>query len=232
MTKIRKIAIIDDDPYSRNNMKFSVEDSGFEPILITGQFGNDKQRLLDDIFKHDIYGVISDHHLSPGKLASFFGAELLADLYDIKIPTILITQFFKEDANTSIRKYRKKLPAVIGRGGNDNDDLIGNLLELSKRELENGPSHERKSHRALIRIENFLQSQDENLVEGIITNWNTHESIRFPLDLIPREVRLRMSHNSINRLIAFVNTGTVDPNEIYISDIQLAPSCEGLDGLD
>lgn len=230
--KLRKIAIIDDDAHSRNNMKFSVEDSGFEPILITGQFGNDKRRLLDDIFKHDVYGVISDHHLSPGKLASFFGAELLADLYDEKIPTILITQFFKEDANTSIRKYRQKLPAVIGRGGNHDDNLIANLLELSKRELENGPSQERKSHRALIRIENFEQLQGENLVEGIITNWNTREPIRFPIDMIPSEVRSRMSQNAVNRLIAFVNTGTVDPNEIYISDIHLAPSLEGFDEFD
>ncbi|WP_337165314.1 hypothetical protein [Vibrio fluvialis] len=213
-------------------MKYSVEDSGFEPILIDGQFGNNKQRLLDTIFKHDVYGVISDHHLSPGKLASFFGAELLADLYDNKMPTILITQFFDQDADTSIRRYRQKLPAVIGRGGNDDDDLIGNLLAMSKKELEVGPSYERKSHRALIRIENFLNSKGETLVEGIITNWNAEVPVKFPKDLIPKEVISQLAPDSVNRLMAFVNTGAVDEKEIYISDIHLAPSFEGVDGLD
>ncbi|MDH5880386.1 hypothetical protein L8S15_14920 [Vibrio sp. S/42/10] len=229
---IRKIAVIDDDPNSRRNMGFMVEDSGFEPILIDGHFGKDKNRLLDAIFEHDVYGVVSDHHLSPGKLASFYGAELLADLYDSKVPSILITQFFDEDADTSIRRFRQKLPVVIGRGGNDDDDLIGNLLNLSKRELENGPNFDRKPHRALIRIDDFNSTVAHGAVEGVITNWNSDVIVKFPLDIIPSSVRSKLSTDDVNRLMAFVNTGAEDSKDIFITDIHLAPNFEGLDGLD
>ncbi|MDK1287426.1 response regulator [Pseudoalteromonas umbrosa] len=229
---IRKIAIVDDDPNSRKNMKFRVEDSGFEPVIIEGTFGNNKKRLIDTILGLDLYGVVSDHHLSPGKMASFFGAELLADLYDNQIPNILITQFFDQDADTSIRKYRQKLPAVIGRGGSDDYDLIGNLLKMSEKEFKEGPSHERKPHRALIRIDNMQRSIGEGLIEGIITNWNSDVTVKFPTELIPKNVQSQMNRDKVNRLLAFVNTGAVDSRELYISDIHLAPSFEGIDGLD
>ncbi|MGF1776928.1 hypothetical protein [Vibrio nomapromontoriensis] len=228
----RKIAIIDDDPQSRNNMKFRVEDAGFDPILISGEFGNDKNRLIDAIFKHDVYGVVSDHHLSPGKLASFFGAELLADLYDNNVPSVLISQWADKDADTSIRKYRQKLPAVIGRGKDDDENLIARLLEMAKKELEFGLPIERKPHRALIRIDDLKVAIDEGLVEGIITNWSSDVIVKFPTDIIPPDVFNNMSQDKVNRLMAFVNTGATDPNEIYFSDFHLAPSFEGLDGLD
>ncbi|EAQ64860.1 hypothetical protein MED121_10869 [Marinomonas sp. MED121] len=228
---MRKIAIIDDDKESRLTMKFKVEDAGFEPVLITGAFGNDKARLMDEIYKNDVYGVISDHRLSPLKLASFYGADLLADLYDQKMPTILITQFLDEDADTTIRKFRDRLPSVIGRGDDHNDDLISDLLTLSKNEIELGPRPDRKSHRALIRIYNLQDSIVSGVVEGVVTNWKSDTKIRFPIDMIPAQVRdtLLLQKKDITRISAFVNIGANDSKEIFITDTHVLPSLEGVD---
>jgi hypothetical protein len=225
-----KIAIIDDDAQCRDSLAFLVEDAGYEPELIIGEYGNQKQLLIDEISRKNVYGVISDHRLSHGHLANFFGSELLASLYDMQIPSILITQFLDVDADTSIRKYRDKLPAVIGRGI-QSPELLSELIEFSKRELTDGRTIARKPHRALIRIDEYGSSIQDGLVEGIITNWNSELFVKFPIDLIPLDVRKKMNPADVNRLMAFVNTGASNQEDIFITDIHLAPMLEDSDGL-
>jgi hypothetical protein len=227
---MKKIAIIDDDIQSRNNLAFIVDDAGYEPEIITGKYGNDKKKLIDEIQSKNIFGVISDHRLSPGHLASFYGSELLASLYDLKVPSILITQFLDMDADVSIRKYRNKLPAVIGRG-NQTPEIFDNLINLSYEEILNGPSATRKPHRALIRIEDFKNEDGEEVVDGIITNWNSNIAVRFPLELIPNNIRTKIHNTDICRLMAFVNTGASESKDLFITDIHLAPDIEDSDGL-
>lgn len=227
---MKKIAIVDDDPESRDSLAFLVEDAGFEPKLIIGKFGNEKQILINKIREKEVFGVISDHRLSHGHMANFYGSELLAALYDLKVPSILITQFLDVDADTSIRKYRDKLPAVIGRGV-QSPELIGQLLEFSEKELIMGRTGPRKPHRALIRIDDFATGIQEGIVEGIITNWNSELKVKFLVELIPGDVRRQMIGSDVNRLMAFVNTGASDRNDIFITDIHLAPRLEGIDEL-
>ncbi|MBE4461429.1 hypothetical protein [Vibrio parahaemolyticus] len=228
---MKKIAIVDDDSDSRESLAFLVEDAGFDPVLIEGKFGSNKQKLIDQIKAHKVYGVISDHRLTHGKLANFFGSELLATLYDIKMPSILITQFLDVDADTSIRRYRDKLPAVIGRG-HQKPEMLSKLIEFSKNELLIGPSATRKPHRAIIRIDDLNSYSEDGTIEGIITNWNSDTKIRFPSDIVPENILKQLDRVNTNRLMAFVNTGANNREDIFITDIHLAPSFEGLDGLD
>lgn len=147
---MKKIIIVDDDYDSRESLAILAEDAGFDTEVITGSYGNDKEKLIDDILSLGAEGVISDHRLAPGHLASFFGADLLATLYDRNIPTILITQFYDEDADSTIRLYRDKLPSVIGRGS-QKPELFEQLLRFSQNELLTAKDATRKPHRALIR---------------------------------------------------------------------------------
>jgi hypothetical protein len=227
---MKKIAIVDDDDDCRESLAILVEDAGYEPELITGTFGNDKQLLINEIRKHNVFGVISDHRLSHGHLANFYGSELLASLYDLKIPSVLITQFLDVDADTSIRRYRDKLPAVIGRG-TQSPELIDKLLEFSKKEIVSGRTTSRKPHRALIRVDDYSTGAQEGLIEGIITNWNSALKVKFPVELIPEDIRRQMIGSDISRLMAFVNTGASNHSDIFITDIHLAPVLGGIDEL-
>jgi len=222
---MKKIVIVDDDLDSRESLAILAEDAGFEPEIITGRYGNNKEKLIEDILCFGADGVISDHRLQNGQMASFFGADLIASLYDQKIPSVLITQFYDEDADSSIRLFRDKVPAVIGRGS-QTPQLFHDLLSFSERELNAAKDVTRKSHRALIRLEDFQTYKSEDLVEGIVTNWRADTGIRFPIKLIPEEVREKLKSQKIAHVSAFVNIGAIDPRDIFITDIHSMPSFE------
>lgn len=222
---MKKIIIVDDDFDSRESLAIIAEDAGFDADVITGRYGNDKERLIDDILSMGAEGVISDHRLAPGHLASFFGADLLAALYDREIPTILITQFYDEDADSSIRLYRDKLPSVIGRGS-QSPCLFDRLLKFSKNELLTDKDVTRKPHRALIRLDEARVHLSEGMLEGIITNWNSEIGVRFPVELIPAHVREKIKSQDVAHISAFVNIGAKDPKDIFITDIHAMPSYE------
>jgi len=222
---MKNIIIVDDDSHSRESLAIIAEDAGFEPKIITGRYGNNKEKLIDEILSLDAEGVISDHRLAPGHLASFFGADLLASLYDRNIPTVLITQFYDEDADSTIRLYRDKLPSVIGRGS-QTPELFKELLMFSKNELVTAKDVTRKPHRALIRLDDFKIQVAEGMLEGVITNWNSDVGVRFPVSLIPDQVKEILRSQEITHISAFVNIGAKDPKDIFITDIHAMPAFE------
>jgi len=222
---MKKIVIVDDDLDSRESLAIIAEDAGFEPEIITGRYGNNKEKLIDDILCFGAEGVISDHRLQNGQMASFFGADLLASLYDLNIPSVLITQFYDEDADSSIRQFRDKVPSVIGRGS-QTPKLFQDLLKFSEKELVTARDVTRKPHRALIRLEDFRTYMNEDVVEGIVTNWKSDAGIRFPITLIPDDVKEKLKSQKIAHISAFVNIGATDPRDIFITDIHSMPSFE------
>ncbi|HHF2851174.1 TPA: hypothetical protein ACPJZ8_000332 [Vibrio diabolicus] len=222
---MKKIVIVDDDFDSRESLAILAEDAGFEPEIITGRYGNNKEKLIEDILCFGPDGVISDHRLQNGQMASFFGADLLASLYDKSIPSVLITQFYDEDADSSIRLFRDKIPAVIGRGS-QTPELFNDLLTFSEKELTASKDVTRKPHRALIRLEDFKTYMNEDLVEGIVTNWRADTGIRFPTKLIPEDVQEKLKSQEIAHISAFVNIGAIDPRDIFITDIHSMPAFE------
>ncbi|MCU8344058.1 hypothetical protein CRN61_11075 [Vibrio vulnificus] len=225
---MKKIIIVDDDSDARESLAIIAEDAGFEPEIITGRYGNNKEKLIDDILSLGAEGVISDHRLAPGHLASFFGADLLASLYDRNIPTVLITQFYDEDADSTIRLYRDKLPSVIGRGS-QTPELFRKLLIFSENELMTARDVTRKPHRALIRLDDFNTHIAEGTLEGIITNWNSKVGVRFPARLIPDDVKEKLKTHEMAHISAFVNIGAKDPKDIFITDIHAMPAFEEID---
>ncbi len=222
---MKKIAIIDDDAESRESLAIIAEDAGFEPELLTGSYGTNIQKLVEDILLLGAEGVISDHRLSPGHFANFHGAELLASLYDKKIPSVLITQFYDDDADSTIRLFRDKLPAVIGRGS-QTPELFKDLLAFSQKEIFDSKDVTRQSHRALIRLKDFKHALSEGMAEGIVTNWDAKTSIRFPTELIPQDVINILNKQNDCHISAFVNIGATDSKDIFITDIHSMPTFE------
>jgi hypothetical protein len=226
---MENIAVIDDDQQSRLTTTFELQDAGFNAIPIEGSF-HTTDELIDELIKRNINGVISDHRLQPGGLAPFTGSELLAELYDRKIPSVLITQFLDMDADVSIRQYRDKLPAVIGRGS-QSPEIFTQLLEFVRNEIAHGRCEERKPYRALIRIVSVNIEDDTEVIDGIITNWSTDRAVRFPFDLIPPDIKKAIHNKEVERLLAFVNVGAFDSSDLFITDIHAAPNLEDSDGL-
>src|SRR5258708_3539268 len=110
---IHKIAIIDDDKSEAEMAGWEVKEAGFEVVIVNGPF--QKIEDLAQIITTEAQGALCDHRLAHFGFANFYGARLVAHLYDLKIPAILITQYADIDKGVSIRNWRDKIPVVLNR---------------------------------------------------------------------------------------------------------------------
>ena len=110
----RRVALVDDDPTAATALSVILEDAGYEAIEIVDPLESINAAVAR--IQRVASAAICDHRLSPRGLASFSGAELVAQLYSTAFPAVLISQYFKIDQNVSIRRYREQDPDVACAG--------------------------------------------------------------------------------------------------------------------
>jgi FixJ family two-component response regulator len=106
-TNKNKIAIIDDEKDFADAAAWEVEEAGYEPVLIVEGSFKEINDLVSKI-PEDVGAVLCDQRLRKSGFANFDGSDLIAVLYDQKIPAILNTQYFDID-DVPIRKHRHKI---------------------------------------------------------------------------------------------------------------------------
>ncbi|MBW4616881.1 MAG: hypothetical protein KME21_27285 [Desmonostoc vinosum HA7617-LM4] len=218
-----KIAIIDDDKNLADATAWEVEEAGYKPCLfVDGNFRNVNE--LASCIKESTEGAVCDHRLSNSGFANFYGAELVATLYDWKFPSLLITQYTEMDTSLSIRKWRHKIPVLLSRDQADASN-IAKGIEDCRLELEGCISSIRKPYRTIVRIANI----DQESIEAFIPGWNPHKAIRFPASLVPEHLRDALKPNV--RLFAHINIGAEKSDDLYFKKFELAPEPDEDDGL-
>ena len=89
----QRVALVDDDPTAADMLSVLLEDAGYEAIGLETPLES-----IDDAVVQ-IRGIanaaICDHRLSPRGLASFTGAELVAELYATAFPAVLISSILR-----------------------------------------------------------------------------------------------------------------------------------------
>ncbi len=223
-----KIIIIDDDKDFAKTVAWDVEDAGYEPVLIVeGSF----QKIEDLVSQipQDAYGVLCDHRLSRFGLANFYGSDLVAALYDRKIPALLDTQFYDMDSDVSIRKRRHKIPVLLNK-----DKVDASAIETGMKncllELFGTVASDRKPYRNIVRLVDINQESGEQVVDVIIPGWNPYKAVRLPSSLISEWI-LDFEPELSTRLIANVNTGAGKPEDLYFTDFEIALVSEEIDGI-
>ncbi|BBC26950.1 hypothetical protein ABRG53_c111 (plasmid) [Pseudanabaena sp. ABRG5-3] len=229
LSSTRKIAIVDDDEDARDTISWQVENTdGFEPILIykNDKYSSDVNKFADYIASQQVYAVLCDHRLFLDSFANFYGAQLVAALYDRKIPAILVTQNFSIDLNVSIRKYRDKIPVLIERGNINPSEIIKGI-ECCYSELNIGLSPSRKPYNTLVRIESMSNEDGESVVDAVIPSWHYDTVVRFPKSIIPEYLHEHLRIG--DRLFADVNIGAETYDQIYLKNFEIAPDPRGID---
>ena len=130
-----------------------------------------KSLIWPDLIKQNASGALCDHRLAFGSYASFQGAELVAFLYDIGFPALLVTQYSEIDADVSIRKWRKKIPTLISRE-EMSAEFIKIGFEKCLSELRGTKNTERIAHRTLLRVTGREYELGEEVVDVVIPGWN------------------------------------------------------------
>lgn len=223
----KTIAIIDDDTKQSKAIAWEVEDAGYKPFLLDeGHFYNVNE--LVSLIRNKAEGAVCDHRLSNSGFANFYGAELVAALYDLQFPSLLITQYTEMDTSFSIRKWRDKIPVLLSReeayASSIAKGIEDCISEFSGRVLST-----RKPYRTIVRITNIDEESHEPVLDAFVPSWNPHKAVRFPASLVPEHIRYVLKPNFC--LFAHVNIGAGTSDDLYFKNFELAPEPDENDGL-
>lgn len=223
---IKTVLVIDDDKTQAEVTSELIQDAGFKPAIF-GNGTSDIGGIITNVMKQ-ADAAVCDHRLAERWSVPFNGAQLAARLMETGVPAILVSQYLGVDIDVSIRKWRSALPVVLRRT-EANSDRIRTGLEVCLRELAGDVSPQRKARRALIRVVASGQGADEPVVDCFIPQWNSDVAVRFPLSLVAPDLRPHVKPQA--RLLASVNIGATNSDELFLRDFELAPPIDEDDGL-
>jgi len=228
-SEVLTLAIVDDDhhkyaidlaiPY------WELEMEGLFRALPLECEERDLDKLVEAI-KKSAQGAVCIHRLARRGSTNFYGAELVAALYDRKIPALLVTQYRDIDFSTSIRRWRDKIPVVL-HPREVSYETIKEHFDTCQLEVQGKFSEQRKPYRVFLYVLNVEHDGPEAVVDVIIPYWDHYQVVRFPLDLVPQEIRKQVV--SGKWLYAHVNIGAQSVDDLYFRQIELAvePDDEG-----
>ncbi|HBB31584.1 MAG TPA: hypothetical protein DDZ80_16935 [Cyanobacteria bacterium UBA8803] len=223
----KTIAIVDDDTAQSKATAWEIEDAGYQPFLLDeGSFHTVDE--LVSLIRENAQGAVCDHRLSNSGFANFYGAELVAALYDLRFPSLLITQYTEMDTSFSIRKWRHKIPVLLSREEADASNITKGI-EVCRSELSGKIPSTRKSRRTIVSITNIDEESGETVVDAFVPAWNPYKAVRFPAILVPENLRDALKPNVC--LFAHVNTGAEKSDDLYFEKFELAPEPDEDDGL-
>jgi CheY-like chemotaxis protein len=215
---IQRVMVIDDQPDARDAMAFSVEDADLEPIFHDRPF-NSITECLSTVTTAD--AAIFDHHLKPSNYANFNGASVVAQLYQQKFPSLLVTAWAKVDID-NIRPFRQHIPILI-KSGHAESQIIQSGFEQCINEFSGQYSFSRKPWRTLVRIEEIdLQILR---VYVVIPGWDPNEVVSLPLLMFSESQRKELVPKA--RFFAKVNTGADHQEELYLTDFEIIEKPRG-----
>jgi len=219
----RRIAILEDYPSNRDRLSSMVKLSGGVPVPVNGPAPklNELKGFFTD---QNIQMVICDHHLSErGDYAPYYGAQAIAECYRHGIGGILITAFEKDDAELSLRRFRRHIPALI-RSPEDfeRNKLQAALLQADREVREHSPPIERIPHRTIMTVRHVEPRGPNRIVKVMMSQWDAAEEVGFPLDLVPNNLQMAVKPGSM--LIAEVNIEAARQEDLYFDKFELPNS--------
>ncbi|MCX6981558.1 MAG: hypothetical protein NTV08_12515 [Verrucomicrobia bacterium] len=216
----RRIAILEDNPTNRDRLSGMVKLCGGIAVPVDGPAP--KLSGLKAYFTSQrVQLVICDHHLSEkGDYAPYYGAQAVAESYRQGIGGILVTAYERDDAELSLRRFRRHIPALI-RSPEDYDrgKLQAALLQADREVREHSPSLERIPHRTVMTVKRIEPRGSTKVVKVIMSQWGASQEVGFPLDLVPKEYQSAVKPG--NLLIAQVNIEAARQEDLFFDKFEL-----------
>ncbi len=218
----KRVALVDDDPVAAATLSVLLEDAGYESIGMEPPLESIDATIAQ--IRRVASAAVCDHRLSPRGLASFTGAELVAHLYSIAFPAVLVSQYFKIDQDVSIRRYRSKIPMLLARD-EVGPDQLADAIRVCTDEISGQYLPHRRGWRTLVRVVAKDTEGGEDVLDAIIPGWRPDEAVRFPAELLGHH-KIALPEGRSDRLelrfFARVNIGAEDARDLYLEGFEPA----------
>lgn len=210
-----RITVVDDDPLDREALMDELRDLNFEPSAVSGPYGQDIDRLVQDVQAQGGGFVICDHRLQPSGFASFNGALVVARLLTLRVPAMLLTMY-QSTNRLELRECRHAVPVIVGRA-NFEPEAVAQYAEVCRREIEDDPVDERKPHRVLIRVDEVRDGQIGTEIDAVVPSWRPEHAITIPGSCVAPEILQKISAGS--QLLGYVNIDAPDEDDLFFKDV-------------
>ena len=210
--RIETVAIIDDDPQSRDSLAMCVEASPVNPFTIEGPLK--ELEATYEFIDSMAQGCICDHQLqAKGPYANFTGAALAAWNNQHDLPSVLCTQYLGSDSQMLvIRGHLKDLPVLRRPDQLEDSQSIVEAFEACISELSGTFQPERRSWRTQVVVEHVDSS--DRTISVSFPAWQVDDTVRVRIDDVPSDLRNEMKIGY--RRFVGANIGIAQSELLYI----------------
>lgn len=215
----QRIAILEDDSRNRVRLSALVKITGGIPVAdsCAPKFSEIDNYLM----KENISMMICDHRLfEHAHYANYTGAMAIAACYKSGRGGVLVTSWEKEDAETTIREYRRWIPSLVHSTDLGPETLVAALNEADKEARQKIPAKNRKPYRTLLTVQRIIETGQGKIVKVVMSQWNINEEVGFPINLITPGLHAKIEPGDM--LIAKVNIEAKRAEELYFDEFEIA----------
>jgi hypothetical protein len=222
LSDIQTIAIVDNMHSSERDLPYwEAEIAGFKTISVPANLESLEETAA--FIQAHAQAAICAHRLASQGHTHFYGAELVAALYDLKIPALLVTQYTDIDIHTTIRRWRDKIPVILHLRALS-FETVTEHLKTCLDELRGTIPETRKPYRVMMNIVDVQEVAGEKVIDVTVGRWDHYQVVRFPISLVPPDLHVHMQPEAW--LFADVNIGAEYHDDLYFRSIALAPTPE------
>lgn len=211
---IEKVHLIDDDQSTRDLYGHPIDDMSlmaqpWTSIPDLTMFVNSLNRNKD--------AAICDYQLKTANYAKFNGDEVLARLYDEKIPALMCTKYSSAD---EFRHRLRWIPQVVSPNALS-EQSIRRSIEIAIDELHNSKFiSSRKPWRTMIRVESSEPIGElAYKLSLIVPGWKHDLGIHLTIlrnNPVAHFVHQKVLADGVARVFGKVNLGAESENELYV----------------
>jgi len=215
----RRIAVFEDSDTKRDRLCTLVKMCRAVPVPSVGHAP--KLNGLRNYFQSErIDLLISDHRLyEHHDYATYCGAQAVAESYRLGIGGIVLTAYGRNDADNSLRRSRRWIPALLHSKELTPDRLKDALIKADVEVREHRVPLERTPHRTIMTVQSIEPRGDSKVVKVMMSQWDSKQEVGFPLDLVPKKFQAAVKPGKL--LIAEVNIEAERQEDLFFDKFEL-----------
>jgi hypothetical protein len=215
----RRIAVLEDNDQRREQLCGLVKLCRGVPVPSVER-APDLSALPDYFAKERIELLVSDHRLYERRdYATYCGAQAVAVSYRHGVGGIVLTAYERNDADDSLRRSRRWIPALVHSKELTHDTFLAALLTADREVRKHQVPIERVPYRTIMTVKSIEPRGTSKVVKVMMSQWDATQEVGFPLDLVPKELQAAVKPG--NMLFAEVNIEAARQEDLYFHNFEL-----------